>query len=153
MELNEISKRARPFSSPFRVDSGRGFRLTGTRRFSDLARHPDNERIGGILAFRVESSLMYFNVENVLPMVRERLRGEGPGVRLVICDLSASPYVDLAGAHAARSRSGAGEGRRRVAHHRALDVDSLDAKERSLRPRRVLGRGAPWRVHELARDA
>jgi hypothetical protein len=30
---------------------------------SDLARHPDNERIAGVLAFRVESSLTYFNVE------------------------------------------------------------------------------------------
>jgi high affinity sulfate transporter 1 len=73
-------------------------RIPGTRRFSDLARHPDNERIGGILAFRVESSLLYFNVESVLATVRERLRGEGPGVRLVVCDLSTSPYVDLAGA-------------------------------------------------------
>ncbi len=78
-------------------------RIPGTRRFSDLARHPDNERIRGILAFRVESSLLYFNVENVLATVLERLRSQETGVRLVICDLSTSPTVDLAGARMLRA--------------------------------------------------
>jgi high affinity sulfate transporter 1 len=73
-------------------------RIPNTRRFSDLARHPDNERIDGLLAFRVESSLLYFNVENVLRAVRDRLHSEGAAIRLVVCDLSTSPYVDLAGA-------------------------------------------------------
>ena len=73
-------------------------RIPKTRRFSDLARHPDNERIEGVLAFRVESSLMYFNAENVQRAVLGRLRTEGTAIRLVVCDLSTSPYVDLAGA-------------------------------------------------------
>lgn len=73
-------------------------RIPNTRRFSDLARHPDNERVSGVLIFRVESSLLYFNVENVLRSVLDRLRTEGTNVRLVMCDLSAAPYVDLAGA-------------------------------------------------------
>jgi high affinity sulfate transporter 1 len=73
-------------------------RIPHTRRFSDIARHPDNERLEGVLAFRVESSLLYFNVESVLQAVLERVRAEGPTVRLVVCDLSTSPYVDLAGA-------------------------------------------------------
>jgi STAS domain-containing protein len=77
-------------------------RIPGTSRFSDLARHPDNERIGGILAFRVEASLLYFNVGSVLETVRARLQGDRAGVRLVICDLSTSPYVDLAGARMLR---------------------------------------------------
>ena len=73
-------------------------RIPNTRRFSDLARHSDNERIDGVLAFRVESSLLYFNTENVLRAVLERLDSEGVAIRLVVCDLSTSPYVDLAGA-------------------------------------------------------
>jgi MFS superfamily sulfate permease-like transporter len=77
-------------------------RIPGTRRFSDLARHLDNERIAGVLAFRVESSILYFNAQNVLTVVLEHLRGEGPGIRLVICDLSTSPTVDLAGARMLR---------------------------------------------------
>ena len=77
-------------------------RIPGTRRFSDLGRHSDNERIAGVLAFRVESSILYFNAQNVFTAVLERLRAEGSGVRLVICDLSTSPTVDLAGARMLR---------------------------------------------------
>ena len=73
-------------------------RIPGTRRFSDLARHDDNERIEGVLPFRVEAALLYFNVDNIAEAVLDRVRAEGSGLRLVVCDLSTSPYVDLAGA-------------------------------------------------------
>ena len=33
-------------------------RIPGTRRYSDLERHPDNEVLAGIVIFRVESSLL-----------------------------------------------------------------------------------------------
>lgn len=79
-------------------------RIPNTRRFSDLARHPDNERVAGVVAFRVESSLLYFNAENVERAVLEQVRKED-GVRLVACDLSTSPYVDLAGARMLRGLS------------------------------------------------
>jgi MFS superfamily sulfate permease-like transporter len=36
--------------------------------------------------------------ENVLRAVRECLHSEGTTIRLVVCDLSTSPYLDLAGA-------------------------------------------------------
>ena len=72
-------------------------RIPNTRRFSDLARHPDNERIPGVLIFRVEASLLYFNVDDVREAVRNRMRSE-KAVRLVVGDLSNSPYVDLSGA-------------------------------------------------------
>src|SRR5205807_7472481 len=36
-------------------------RIPGTRRFSDLERHPDNEVLAGVLVFRIESALLYFN--------------------------------------------------------------------------------------------
>lgn len=73
-------------------------RIPGTRRFSDMARHPDNERIPGVLVFRVESSLLYFNVEHVRDAVGERLHAAPEPVKLVLCDLSNAPHVDLAGA-------------------------------------------------------
>jgi sulfate permease, SulP family len=72
-------------------------RIPDTRRFSDLARHPDNERIEGVLIFRIEASLLYFNADNVRQTVLNRIRTEGP-VSLVVGDLSNSPYVDLTGA-------------------------------------------------------
>ena len=73
-------------------------RIPGTRRFSDLARHQDNERIPGVLAFRVESGIVYFNVDHVLRVVLDRVGAELKALRLVICDLSTSPNIDLAGA-------------------------------------------------------
>jgi sulfate permease, SulP family len=73
-------------------------RIPGTQRFSDLERHPDNEVVPGTVLFRVESSLLYFNTDYVLETLREKLRSEANPVRLVLCDLSTSPYVDVAGA-------------------------------------------------------
>jgi MFS superfamily sulfate permease-like transporter len=49
------------------------------------------------LVFRVEASLLYFNVEHVRDAVREKLRSFGAPPKLVVCDLSTSPAVDLAG--------------------------------------------------------
>ena len=73
-------------------------RVPGTNSYSDLARHPDNEELPDVIAFRPEASLLYINADSVLEAVLQRLRARGPSnVRLVICDLSASPHVDLAG--------------------------------------------------------
>jgi SulP family sulfate permease len=72
-------------------------RIPRTTRFSDVERHPDNERIASVLIVRVEASLLYFNVEYVLREVMRHVDGQPEPIRLVICDLSTSPYVDLAG--------------------------------------------------------
>lgn len=72
-------------------------RIPGTRRFSDCRRHPDNELVPGVLVFRVESSLLYFNVDYVRRIVWERVLAT-PALRLVVGDLSNSPFVDVAGA-------------------------------------------------------
>jgi SulP family sulfate permease len=71
-------------------------RLPGTGRYSDRARHPDVEPLVGIIAFRPEASLLYINAEMILATVLDALR-TSPGVKLVACDLSASPFIDLAG--------------------------------------------------------
>ncbi|KAA5602072.1 SulP family inorganic anion transporter [Blastochloris sulfoviridis] len=76
-------------------------RIPGTSHYSDVARHPENEALPGVLAFRPEASLIYVNTEAVLEAVLARLDASGPlAVRLVVCDLSASPYLDLAGSRA-----------------------------------------------------
>lgn len=72
-------------------------RLPGSGRYSDSARHEDVEPLAGIIAFRPEASLLYINAETILETVLIALR-RSPGIRLVACDLSASPYIDLAGA-------------------------------------------------------
>jgi high affinity sulfate transporter 1 len=73
-------------------------RIPGTESYSDMARHPENEPLPGVLAFRPEVSLLYVNADAVREAVLEQLHagGEAP-IRLVVCDLSASPSIDLAG--------------------------------------------------------
>jgi MFS superfamily sulfate permease-like transporter len=73
-------------------------RIPGTNRFSDCERNPDNAAIPGVLIVRVESSVLYFNVDHVRDCARRLIAAAGKGLRLVIWDLSSSPYVDIAGA-------------------------------------------------------
>jgi len=75
-------------------------RIPGTQRFSDLARNPDNVAVPGVLIFRVESSLLYFNMGYVCDTVLDRVSSASPSPKLVVCDLSASPHVDLQSAEA-----------------------------------------------------
>jgi SulP family sulfate permease len=74
-------------------------RIQGTRRFSDRERHPDNELIPGVLIFRPESGLVYFNMDHVRDTISDRVRAETTAPRLVVLDLSAAPMVDMHGAH------------------------------------------------------
>jgi high affinity sulfate transporter 1 len=73
-------------------------RIPGTATYSDVDRHPENQPLPGVVAFRPEASLIYANADSVMESVLKRLDAVGPqGIRLVVCDLSASPYIDLAG--------------------------------------------------------
>ncbi len=72
-------------------------RIPGTNSYSDLARHAENEPLPGVIAFRPEASLIYVNADAVLETVLNRLQAMPSDIRLVVCDLSASPYLDLAG--------------------------------------------------------
>lgn len=70
-------------------------RIPGTRRFSDRARHPENELIPGVMIFRPEAGLVYFNVDHVRDTILDRVHAETPPPRVVIVDLSNAPQVDL----------------------------------------------------------
>lgn len=72
-------------------------RVPGTRVYSDFDRNPDNEDVPGVLIVRVESSLLYFNASHVRDEMRRLIADAGTGLRRVVWDLSASPYVDIAG--------------------------------------------------------
>src|SRR6201988_1780832 len=72
-------------------------RVPGTGRYADSARNPDVEPLAGIIAFRPEASLLYINAETVLDTVLARVDAT-PNIKLVVCSLSSSPFIDLAGA-------------------------------------------------------
>src|SRR5205085_140184 len=73
-------------------------RIAGTRAFSDMDRHPDNQPVPGALIFRVDAALLYFNVDHVREAMWQMIRAAARPLKLVVCDLSTSPQVDLAGA-------------------------------------------------------
>jgi high affinity sulfate transporter 1 len=72
-------------------------RIPGSNRFSDMERNPDNEPVSQTVIFRVEAPLLYFNTDYINKMVSEKVQST-EFAKFVICDLSASPVVDLAGA-------------------------------------------------------
>jgi anti-anti-sigma factor len=72
-------------------------RLPGTDRYADRSRNPEVEATPGVLVVRVEAALLYFNAGHVRDAVRGLVAEGGEGLRVVVWDLSTSPYVDIAG--------------------------------------------------------
>ena len=73
-------------------------RIPGSNRFSDAIRHDTNELFPGLFLFRIEAPLLYFNVDTIYSTVLAAIRQRQTPVRLAVCDLSTSPYIDAAGA-------------------------------------------------------
>jgi high affinity sulfate transporter 1 len=73
-------------------------RIPGTNRYTDIRRHPDNELIPGVLLFRVESPLVYFNVAAVYNRVWSKVKEMDSSLKIVIFDLSTSATIDSSGA-------------------------------------------------------
>jgi MFS superfamily sulfate permease-like transporter len=81
-------------------------RIPGTRRFSDRERNPNNELVPGVLIFRPESGLVYFNMDHVRDTILDRVRAEAVPPKLIVLDLSAAPQVDMHSAHMLASLAG-----------------------------------------------
>ncbi len=113
-------------------------RIPGTSNYSDLALHPENEPLPGAIVFRPEASLIYVNADAVLESVLSRLQGATPiAVRLAVCDLSAAPYIDLAGSRMLRDLHAELAGRGIVlriigAHGSARDLLRADGVEQKV---------------------
>jgi sulfate permease, SulP family len=106
-------------------------RVPGTNNYSDMARHPENQPLPGVIAFRPEASLLYVNADAVLEAVLSRLDAPAASkIRMVICDLSASPHVDLAGSRMLHELHGKlaarGIALRIIAHARVRDLLRAD---------------------------
>lgn len=91
-------------------------RIPGARRYSDLSRHPDNEPTPGVLAFRAESGIVYFNADHIFDSVIACVDTTREPIRLAICDLSTSPTIDMAGARMLQNLHGE-LARRGIAFH------------------------------------
>jgi sulfate permease, SulP family len=65
-------------------------RISGTQRFSDLERHPENDVLLGIRLFREEASLVYLNVKFVRQVAWQRSGAAPAPIPPVFCDRSNS---------------------------------------------------------------
>ena len=70
-------------------------RVPGTWYFADLARHPENTRIPGVLIARPEGSLLYFNVDHVRNRIGALLAGRETPPRLLVLQLGNVPHIDM----------------------------------------------------------
>ncbi|MBR0671073.1 SulP family inorganic anion transporter [Roseomonas soli] len=74
-------------------------RIAGTQMFSDRQRHPENEAIPGVVIVRPEAVVIYVGAEHAQARILAAVAAEPAGsLRHLVCDLSATPYMDVAGA-------------------------------------------------------
>jgi sulfate permease, SulP family len=74
-------------------------RRPGTDEFVDLERDPQARAVSGVMVYRVDQPLIYFNVDHVREDLVTRVRSAPAPPRLVVLELSLSPQLDLAGVH------------------------------------------------------
>ncbi len=75
---------------PYRAELGR---RPGVRGYHDLTRHPEGERIPGVLILRWDAPLFFANSGRFGAWVRTTVREAPPGTRLVI--LAAEPITEI----------------------------------------------------------
>jgi sulfate permease, SulP family len=73
-------------------------RVPSTDRYGDIERNPENELAPGVLIYRVDAALLYFNAEFVREQFVQLLNDQTSPVKLGIWCLGTTPQVDLAGA-------------------------------------------------------
>jgi anti-anti-sigma factor len=64
-------------------------------QFADIDGHPENVEVDGVKVLRVESGLFFANADTVRARVRE---AAAPGIRAIVLDGEASPFVDVTAA-------------------------------------------------------
>ena len=72
-------------------------KVGNTPQYSDVSRHPDNVVYDGISIQRVESSILYFNAQNIHDKINKNIAETGLPAHLIVLDFSAVPFIDIAG--------------------------------------------------------
>jgi SulP family sulfate permease len=73
-------------------------KLPGESAYVDVERSPEAEVEAGVLVFRLNAALIFFNAKSLRDLVRERVRDVNPPPRLVLVDMEFSPGLDVEGA-------------------------------------------------------
>lgn len=80
-------------------------RVRNSNVFSELTSPSDSETFEGLMIVRVDSSIIYFNVENIKQQIMRLVHESATPVRTVILNLASSPHVDVAGSRMLRDLS------------------------------------------------
>lgn len=70
-------------------------RIPGTDHFASVVRHPGVQTTPGVIVFRTNAALLYFNVDNVREHMIGLLERASPPPRRIIIDLAFTTDVDL----------------------------------------------------------
>jgi high affinity sulfate transporter 1 len=73
-------------------------RVPGTDLFGDIAPNPENQQSPGLMVFRVDSAILYFNADFVRRQFLQALGAQSEPIKLAIWCLGTTADVDLAGA-------------------------------------------------------
>ena len=115
--------------------------------WGDVARHPENEQVSGVVVLRVESGLFFANADHVRGEVRAHA-GEGE-VRAVVLDAQTVPFVDVTAARMLDELHKDLKGRG-IALLLARDVGQVRDVLRRSRPDGGTGRGRVYATVEEA---
>ncbi len=72
--------------------------VPGTDLYGDIEPNPENQQIPGVMVFRPDAALLYFNSEFIRERFLELLNAQSPPPKLAIWCLSTTAMVDLPGA-------------------------------------------------------
>ncbi len=70
-------------------------RIPGTNHFASLIRHPTAQTVPGVLVFRANAALLYFNVETVREHLDILVDGMAGPLRRIVIDLAFTTEFDL----------------------------------------------------------
>ena len=73
-------------------------RVPGTQEFGDLATHPHAQSFPGLVLYRFDMSLVFFNADHFKARVRAVVAEAPKPVRHFVLDAETMPYVDVTGA-------------------------------------------------------
>lgn len=73
-------------------------RRQGSDEFTDIVRHPTDERIPGVFVYRVDAELFFANAPTVRHDLLDRIETSSDPVGLVVFDMRSSPTIDLTAA-------------------------------------------------------
>lgn len=73
-------------------------RIPGTRTYNDATSHPEAETFPGLVIYRFDAALLFFNADHFKARVRTMVRQAPTPVHCFVLDAETMPYLDTTGA-------------------------------------------------------